>query len=74
MIAEKFQQKKRNRVEIYNSIISKMKQLNTGNLNDTEIHEAARNLIGLYEIIIDYQKDKNKTLQPKQNKYYNDSS
>lgn len=49
----------RNKHEIYEGIVARIKEKYDGNISDVEAHEAARNLIGFVETAMEVNKQQN---------------
>lgn len=49
----------RNKHEIYEGIVERIKEKYGGNISDVEAHEAARNLIGFTEVALEVNKQQN---------------
>ncbi|WP_425361528.1 MULTISPECIES: hypothetical protein [unclassified Candidatus Tisiphia] len=54
-ITKEIDKDKRSSKETYLSIVNKLKTMSNNQLSDEELHESAKNLIGFYQIIIDYK-------------------
>ncbi|WP_425361232.1 hypothetical protein [Candidatus Tisiphia endosymbiont of Ceraclea dissimilis] len=54
-IAKEIDKDKRSSKETYLSIVNKLKTMSNNQLSDEELHDSAKNLIGFYQIIIDYK-------------------
>ncbi|WP_375333839.1 hypothetical protein [Candidatus Tisiphia endosymbiont of Xenochironomus xenolabis] len=54
-IAKEIDKDKSSSKETYLSIVNKLKTMSNNQLSDEELHDSAKNLIGFYQIIIDYK-------------------
>ncbi|WP_425360550.1 MULTISPECIES: hypothetical protein [unclassified Candidatus Tisiphia] len=54
-IVKEIDKDKRSSKETYLSIVNKLKTMSNNQLSDEELHDSAKNLIGFYQIIIDYK-------------------
>ncbi|HJD64159.1 MAG TPA: hypothetical protein LFW13_04055 [Rickettsia endosymbiont of Sericostoma sp.] len=54
-IVKEIDKDKRSSKETYLSIVNKLKTMSNNQLSDEELHNSAKNLIGFYQIIIDYK-------------------